>query len=166
MSRGIQKLDIRHRTVAKYLALGFSLERIFEYLVIPRDQWDNWKKVCDGTVFKREVSAFQDELGEKILEDNIKDSTFLEMRMASAKAAKRLVSEMDNFDTEVGASSSTRIKASESILDRTGYSKGAEQDAGKGVVINISAAKLDSVFGSARLANIPETVSGPEDIGL
>ena len=80
----------------------------------------------------------------QMIDDHCNDPVVATLRAESLGAARRLVDERDNYDEETGASASTRLNASKTILEFNGYGKQEERGSNT-VVINLSPEKLDSV---------------------
>ena len=70
------------------------------------------------------------------------------------------MSEIENLDIETGGTAGTRIKAAESILDRTGYGKKQDEEIGRILMINLSEEKAAQVLGlgKAGVAAVPHSI--------
>lgn len=140
-SYSLQKLSNVHRVVARELALGIGLDKICEHRALNHKTWRN---IINAPLFQQEIRRLEDEIEAQMIDDHCNDPVVATLRAESLGAAKRLVEERDNYDEETGASSSTRLSASKSILEFNGYGK-RDEGGGNTVVINLSPEKLASI---------------------
>ena len=140
-SYSLQKLNNVHRVVARELALGIKLEKVCEHRAL---NFKTWRNIINAPLFQQEIRRLEDEIESQMIDDHCNDPVLATLRAESLGSAKRLVDERDNYDEETGASSSTRLQASKSILEFNGYGK-RDDGGGNTVVINLSPEKLANI---------------------
>lgn len=136
----------KHRLVITLLATGkYTLKAICEKYNL---NYDWMKKVAGSELFQRELARAREKFQDELLAKELEDPAMQALRQSAGRAAEVLVSEMDNYNPDSGASAATRIKAADSILDRIGLAapKSQEREAAPQVVINISTEKLEKLI--------------------
>ncbi len=157
MSYTLQKLSNVHALVARELALGIPLEKICESKGL---SLNSWRSIVTAPLFRSKVTELQQEIENQMIDDHVCDPTLATLRSETLSSAKTLVEERDNWATETGASSNSRIKAALAILDMTGYNKSSTEDKAPSIVINLSPAKLQAVKDSQDTSREKETFEG------
>lgn len=137
----MKKLKNVHRVVARELALGIPLDRICETRAL---NYNTWMLISREELFKSEIDRLHAEIEKQMIYDHCNDPVLVKLKSECLASAKRIVEERDCFDSEIGASSSTRLKAASSILDMNGYGKKEEQG-NTAVIINLSPEKLAGI---------------------
>jgi len=153
----MRDLKTKHRAVARYLALGIPLADVCENLGL---SLESWRQIVSEPLFKQEVKRVEGELEEKMLENAVSDPVVAKMKMSALQAVSVLVSEMNNQEKEMGASSATRIRAADSLLDRVGYNTPSVQNGSNIIFLEMSTAKLDALRGKKGVAEQPDSVRG------
>ena len=153
----METLKTQHRTVALYLAMGSSLVDVCEVLGL---KYETWRQIEKAPLFIEEVKRIQEKREEELLDKAEEDPIYLKLKLATNRAASMLVSEIENLDSETGGTAGTRIKAAESILDRTGYGKKQDEEIGRILMINLSEEKAAQVLGLGKtaLADVPHSI--------
>ena len=152
-----KELNNKHRAVARYMALGLGLKEICDMFQLNHG---TWQQITNTPLFKHEQERITSELEDRILEDAVKDPVIARIKAASLKAVNRLVEEIDAVGEESGATSSSRIKAAESILDRCGYNSKKEDHPTGAVFIPVTQDKLDAIFSKAGILPQPQSIQG------
>jgi hypothetical protein len=154
----MQELKNHHKAVARQLALGVPLKKICEILNL---SYSTWSQITCQQLFKDEVARVAGELEEAIIDEAVKDPVHARLRAASVQAANLLIEEIENNDPSQGASSSTRIKAATSILDRAGYSSAPSAQVNQTLIFNLSESKLNSIMNGAKKPEVqPDSITG------
>lgn len=152
----MKELSTKHRTVARYLALGISIQEICQMYGLSLSAW---KQIVGTPLFKQEIARIQEKLEDRLVEDSVSDPVLLKLKVAAGKAADRLVSELDSVGED--SNSSSRIKAATSILDRLGYGdKKEEKKTDSMIFVALSSSKLASILGKTELAVQPASIQG------
>jgi hypothetical protein len=147
----LQNLKNLHRVVARELALGLTIEEICEARNL---DLSSWKRIISKPIFQNALQDLHKEIDNQLIEDSKDDPVLSFMRSKALKAAQRLSEEMDNFDNAQGASSTTRITASKSLLDRIGYNSRDPEQAQNVVKIELSADKIN--FAKTKISSLPQ----------
>ena len=142
MGYNLVNFSNRHRICARYLACGIALEEICSEF-----GWNltTWRQIVNSPLFKQELNRLSKEIEDKIIEDSVRDPVLLRLRTASLSAAKLLESEVRNFDSKIGATASSRIKAAAEILDRTGYNHPEKVEEASIIHIHLGQEQLNSI---------------------
>jgi len=148
--------------VAREMALGLSLVDICKARGLPLD---SLQRVARGDLFKEEVKRCQALIDQELLEHASNDPILLKLKVLSDKAVDTLGVELDNYDPECGASSTSRISASKAVLDRAGYgSKREDEKAAQVIILSLSETKLNAVkdveINAALIKSVPDSVDG------
>ena len=148
------KLAPMFRMIARDVALGCSLEDISALRNVPLAEI---KRVTRGGTFLKAVEVIQKEIDSQVIAEEAADPVRRKMQVHAMKAAERMIVEVDNED---GGSAGTRIKASQALLDMTGYGK--TEDVSSLAVIMLSPGKLKAVQNtdSMVLGAVPDMVDG------
>lgn len=93
-----------------------------------------------------------------MLDDAVKDPVIAKIKLASLRAATRLIEEVDSSGED--SSSMSRIKAAESILDRCGYTHKNEPQQNNVIFVSLSPDKLNSVLEKTEIKPQPSSVQG------
>lgn len=153
----MKALNPIHKIVAREVALGFDLAEICR---VRKLDYDAWKRVANGSLFKNEVERLSKEIEERMIQDAAEDPVTQTLKAGARSAAQALLNEIDNHDKEAdGATASTRIAASKAILEFAGFNKKEDQRA-PSVVINISSAKATAMKIVEAVSTQPESIIG------
>ena len=156
------KLKPIYNIVAREVALGIDLRDICEARKL---NLESIQRVSRGELFKAEVNRLQAVIEDEMVTQAVEDPVLAKLRALSYNAVGRMADEMDNYDSETGASAATRLSASKGILDKAGYAgKKDENDGAKVIILSLSAAKLKSVksvdIDAMMVQNVPDSVDG------
>jgi hypothetical protein len=151
MSYEIQNLKPIHSVVARELALGIPLRDICKSRNLV---YESWTQITTSSLFRSEIARIQREIENDVIDHHVNDPVRLRLQNAGIAAADRMISEIDNFDDGKAA---TRISAAVSTLEILGYKKQEQKNV---IVLNLSAAKLDTITGLGDLTPQPETIKG------
>lgn len=155
------KLKPVYAIVAREVALGIDLRDICEARKL---DYANVQRVSRGDIFKAEVKRLQGVIEQEMVASAVEDPVLAKLKGLSYRAVGILGDEMENYDSETGASSTTRISASKGILDKAGYAGKKEEDVSRVIILSLSQEKLDAVSGvditKSILDNVPDVVDG------
>ena len=150
------------RSVAREVALGIPLHEI---CVARQLDHESWKRIASGTIFKTEVERISTKIEEQIVADEAEHPVLQKLKVAAVKAVETLVSEVTNYEKdEEGATATTRINASKTVLELAGFTKKEEQKIPT-VVINISSSKASSLSRPSEIVECPQNVIGVAHAG-
>lgn len=152
-----KELKNKHKTVARYLAMGLGLREICEMLML---NYGSWQQIVATPLFKHEINRVAQEIEERAIEAAVTDPVLLRIKSATLNAVNRLVNEVDNIDPESGASATSRIRAAESILDRCGYSTMKDDKPIGAVFIPVTQDKLDAIMAKSSIQAQPQSIQG------
>ena len=136
------KLKEMHKIVARELAKGRVLKDICTALEL---KVTSWYSIVNAPLFQEEVSRLSRKLEEESLDEVRDNPVIARLEEESLTSVEMLAKERDNFNEEQGATSGSRIKAANSILDRAQYGSKRDEPLTSAVVINLSQAMLDRV---------------------
>jgi len=148
------KIKTLHRAVARYLALGYPLEEVCSAFNL---KLNTWRRIVRDSLFQQEVKRLEKEREDLELEASLTDPIIAQMKMNALRAVNRLIGEVDNFEEDLGANASTRIKAANSILDKLGYNKSIVGSGSTLLIQELSRDKLDAVEKKYRLSPQPDS---------
>lgn len=139
--------DSRYRMVARYLALGVPLEEVCQAHGL---EFLRWRTIVSSQMFRAVLEEINGEIDQRVAEEAVNDPTLATLRLNARKAADTLVEVMEG--AAEGVTASSRIKAADSILDRTGFAREKEAAPPQVVFLKISANQLALVMGG----NLPK----------
>jgi len=136
----MRKLKNIQRIIARELVAGIELRDICDARNL---SYSALSQQVAKPAFQAEIERLQTLVDESMLEQlEEADSVTCILRSGAKKAAKQIVAEVDNADTELGATPNTRLKASKDLLSMLGYVDTNKQQA---TIINLhlSEAKIN-----------------------
>ena len=135
------------------MAIGSKLKDICEAREL---NINSWYKITTCELFKEEVKNLAEKIDAEIIEQAAEDPIRRKLELASRTAVEVLEQEMVNHDRDYdGASSATRLKAADSILNRAGYGSDKEEKSNV-VVLNLNAEHLKSVMAIETPESMPD----------
>lgn len=155
----MKELKSKHRAVARYLAVGLPLDKICDNLGL---NYATWKTISNQELFKEAVRLIQVELEDRLIDESISDPVLLKIKLEAGKSVDRLVLERDMVETELGASSTTRISAAKSLLALSGYDKD-QKAMSPMITINLTQDKIAAVMRNKDIKPQPDRIEPEED---
>ena len=146
----MKKPDTRCRMVARYLALGIPLAEVCTAHGLNPT---SWRVIVSSPMFQTLLTEVNQEIDERVAEEAVGDPTLATLRVNSLKAAQTLAGLVDKGDSD-----SVKIKAADSILDRTGYGREHEKPAPSVIFLELSAEKLAIVTNRFSFTRQPEHI--------
>lgn len=166
MSKGVP--DVRNITpigslVAYDIALGLSYGDIAVHHKLTLDEVH---KIARGNLVQKKVREFTAEIGERVLGEVSADPVRNFLAGKGMVAAEVLVREVENTESETGASATTRINAAKEVLALGGRTAQKEVKAPQ-MIINITADKVNRAaeIQEEVLKNVPDFVDGSFSLG-
>lgn len=143
MSREVKKLKPSIVLVARLMALGRNVEDICETYKM---DYQATLRQTQSTLFKTKLQELSSEIEAKLIEEAGSDPIMLELQSHGLKAAQRLGKEVNNMEEELGAAANSRIKASNDILKRLGYSEESKQNTNPvNIVLNFNPETINRI---------------------
>lgn len=133
----------------RQLTSGMTIQKIATLEGLPEAEV---KKVVDSPLFQSGLREMQKQMDEKVTQEVAeevakKDPILQRLRNMVPRALDTVEAELDNYDLEVGANSSTRLKAASMVIEMDGrYAPKKQEDKQNIIVLNVSQSKLDTVF--------------------
>lgn len=137
--------------IARGLALGLSYEDLAIQHGMTTEQV---AQIARGNLVKQRVRELMKEIDEEAIANAGASDVKVYLAAKGLSSAKRLVIEMENEDTELGASATTRINAAKTILELGGHSA-PKGEAPPVAVIMISGGKAER---AEKIANATQAV--------